>query len=77
MINIWDYYDAKKIKVTTTAGNTFEGYVVDFTDREERSDLEKQEDGVTIESADGQHIEFYQSEIAAIEEIRQPKAKAI
>ncbi len=67
MTNVWKYAEAERIRITDIDGDMFEGKVTDVTDREERSDLEKQEDGITLWTDDNKLIEFYQSEIKLIE----------
>ena len=66
MINIWRYADANRIRLTDVDGNVYEGDVSCLTEVGERSDLEEQEDGITIWTG-GRLIEFMQSEIASIE----------
>lgn len=68
LINLWEYSKAKKIRITDVDNDTFEGTVVDITDAEERSDLEPEEDCITI-SYHGQHIQFENSDIVLIEKI--------
>ena len=78
MINIWKYEIEDKLRITAVDDSVFEGYVIDITDVGERSDLEEQEDGISIATADGRHIEFYQSDIKNIELLPPaPSAKAI
>ena len=66
MINLWQYQEAKRVKITDVDGQEFIGYVVDVTDSGEYADEEIQENGITI-SLNGNHIEFMQSEIKSIE----------
>lgn len=66
MINIWKYQDAKRIRITTNDNEMYDGFIVELTDIGERSDLEPQEDGITIYQ-NGLYIEVYQSEIKKIE----------
>ncbi len=67
MINIWAYEPGDKLRITAIDGAVFEGRVLDITEVGERSDLEKQEDGLGLATADGRHIEFYVSDIKNIE----------
>jgi len=55
------------VRIIDIDGDVFEGSVTEVTDRGERSDLEKQEDGITIFTKDKRLIEFYISEIKSIE----------
>lgn len=66
MINLWDYEYGGRVKIVDIEGNIFSGEALEVTDLEERSEDEKKEDGITIQS-DGALIEFYQSEIETIE----------
>ena len=66
MINVWDYQEAKKIRLIDVDGEEFIGYVVDVTDAEEGADEPYPDDAITISIA-GRHIEFMQSEIIFIE----------
>lgn len=68
MINLWKYEYCGKVKIVDTKGNSFTGVSREVTDAEERSDEERQENGITIES-NGGLIEFYQSEIKSIEKL--------
>lgn len=68
LINIWEYSDYPRVEITDVDGNIFTGVVIDLTDREEKSDLEEQEDSIAIAN-NGQYLEFLQSEIAAIRRI--------
>ena len=69
MIDLWNYKDAKKVKIIDNIGNEYEGKVVDITDSEEKSDLESFEDSITI-AVGNTHIEFEQSEIKSIDLIK-------
>lgn len=64
MVNIWDYQNANKIKLTDISGKEWVGYVIVLTDQEE--DEEATEDSITIR-VDGDYIGFYESEITSIE----------
>ena len=66
MINLWQYQDATKIRITDIDGQEFIGNVVDVTDAGEYANEEIQENGITI-SSNGNHIEFMQSEIKSIQ----------
>lgn len=66
MINLWQYQDIKKIKITDVDEQELIGNVIDVTGAGEYADDEIQENGITI-SVDGKHIEFMQSEIKSIE----------
>lgn len=66
MINLWQYQDANKIKVTDIDEQEFIGNVIDVTDAGEYADEEIQENGITI-SINGNHLEFMQSEIKSIQ----------
>ena len=69
MINLWQYQDANKVKITDVNGQEFIGNVLDVTDAGEYADEDIQEDGITI-SFHGNHVEFMQSEIQSIEIIK-------
>lgn len=70
MINLWEYQNAKKIKIIDIDGQVFIGNIVDITDSEEYASEDITEDGITISSNDV-HIEFMQSEIKTIEIIEE------
>lgn len=69
MINLWEYEYCGKVKIVDIDGNVYFGDALEVTDSEERSESEKQEHGITIQS-DGKLIEFYRSEINSIERVR-------
>ncbi len=69
MINLWEYANAGRIRIVNIEGEEAIGHVADVIDAGERSDLEAQEDGITIVTDDKRLIEFYQSEIKAIEKV--------
>ena len=71
MTNIWKYKSGEKVRITDVDGVIYFGNVLDITDVEERSDLERQEDGIGIIIADGKHIEFYKSDIKDIRAVGQ------
>ena len=53
MINLWEYKDAKKIKLIDVDGEEFIGYVDEITDSEEymyddKEDPKNFEDGITL-----------------------------
>ena len=74
MINIWEFVNAKKVKITDIDGKEFVGDIVAMFDKEETYD-----DEVCIDlSVNDGIIGFMQSEIKNIEvlkwkEIRQPR----
>ena len=68
MINIWKFEYCGEVKIIDVEGNEFIGEAQEITDEDERSEFEKQEDGITILS-EGKLIEFYQSEIRTIEKL--------
>ncbi len=68
MINLWKYGYGGKVKIINIVGETFTGMAREVTDMEERSDEERQENGITIE-CDGALIEFFKSEIKSIVKI--------
>ena len=68
LINIWDFEDCNIVEIIDIDGNSYVGRVVDVTDIEDKSDLEEQEDSITI-LVNQSHIEFLQSEIKEIRKI--------
>lgn len=66
MIDLWKYEYSGKVKIVDVDGNTFIGMAQEVTDEGERSEEERKEIGITIES-NGALVEFYQSEINSIE----------
>lgn len=68
MINLWEYEYCGKVKLVDIVGRSYIGDAQEVTDKEERSDLEKQEDGITV-NVDGNLVEFYISEIDSIEKL--------
>lgn len=64
MINVWDYVNAKKIKIYDTEGKEFVGNVVCVMDTEENGE---EEDDITIQINADTYIGFLQSEIAKID----------
>lgn len=74
MVNIWEFVNAKKVKITDIDGKEFIGDIVAIFDKEETYD---DEDSIDI-SVNGGIIGFMQSEIKNIEvlkwkEIKQPR----
>lgn len=65
MINLWDYANSKKVKITDINGKEFLGNVVAVFDKEETYD---DEDSIDI-SVNGNYIGFFPSEIKKIEDI--------
>jgi len=70
MINLWQYKDAKKVKLTDEDGKEFVGYIDEITDAEEyicdEENTENLEDGITLKIGESL-VEFMQSEIKSIE----------
>lgn len=71
MINLWQYQDAEKIKITDIDGQEFIGYIDEITDAEEymyddREETSNFEDGITLVIGK-ELVEFMQSEIKSIE----------
>ncbi len=67
MINIWKYNAGDAVRITAITGEILEGRIECLTEAEERSDLERQEDGLGLDTYDGRHLEIYQSEVKDIE----------
>lgn len=67
MINVWDFVNSKKVKITDTEGDTFIGDVVCVMDSEENG---TDEDDITIQIDKETIIGFPQSEIKEIEVIK-------
>lgn len=65
MVNIWDFVNAKKVKITDVDGNEFSGNVVAIFDKDETYD---EEDSMDI-SVNGKCMGFFPSEIKKIEKI--------
>lgn len=65
MVNIWDFVNAKKVKLTDVNGKEFVGEVVSVFDKEETYD---DEDSIDL-YVRGNYIGFMQSEIKSIEEV--------
>lgn len=66
LINLWNFADARRVKITDVDDNIFEGNVVEITDSDERSDLEPEEDCITIATDKG-NIQFENTEILKID----------
>lgn len=66
MTNIWDFVNAKRVKITDMDNEEFVGDVVAIFDKDETYD---EEDSIDI-SVNGKCIGFFQSEIKEIEEIK-------
>ena len=66
MVNIWKFYGAKKIKVTTKKGTVIIGDVTSIFDAEETYDSE---DSMTITTEDGSNVGIYASEVDKIEKM--------
>ncbi len=65
MVNIWDYYNADKVKITCTDGSVYTGDVYALFDVDETNDAE---DSITL-FIDDYYIAFYPSQIASIERL--------
>ena len=63
MVNIWDYVNAKEIKLTNMKGQEFIGTVMAIFDKDETYD---EEDSIDV-YVDGEDFGFLQSEIKSIE----------
>lgn len=63
MVDIWEYANAKKVKLTTTKGRTYIGYVVCIFDKEENG---TDSDDITIQVSPTLIIGFTPDEIAEI-----------
>lgn len=64
MVNVWDYVNAKKLKITDVNGKEFVGDLIAVMDTEESGETE---DDITIQVDDVTIISFLQSEIEKIE----------
>lgn len=67
MINVWDFVNSKKVKITDVDGKTFVGDVICIMDSEENG---TDEDDITIQIDKETIIGFPQSEIKEIEVIK-------
>lgn len=63
MVNIWDFVNANKVKLTTMKGKEFIGTVMAVFDKDETYD---DEDSIDLD-VNGEDIGFLQSEIKSIE----------
>ena len=71
MINLWQYQEAKRVKIIDVDGEEFIGYVDEITDAEEYMYDEDEnkndfEDGITLRIGESL-VEFMKSEIKSIE----------
>lgn len=66
MVNIWDFANAKKVKLTDINGQEFAGDVVAIFDKEETYD---DEDSIDLRVDSERIIGFMQSEIKSIEKL--------
>ena len=66
MINWKQCTYGDKVRIVDVDGGITEGIVEHVAAAEERSDLEKQEDGIGIITHAGQCLEFYESDIKEI-----------
>lgn len=67
MVNVWNYANSKKVKITDADGEVFIGGVVCVMDSEENGE---NEDDITIQIDKDTIMGFLQSEIKNIEEIK-------
>lgn len=65
MVNIWEYADADRVRITDVDGDKFEGTVAAVFDAEETCDGK---DSISIYSA-GKYMGFAPEEIAEIERL--------
>ena len=65
MVNIWEFVNVKKVKITDIGGQEFVGDIVAMFDKEETYD---DEDSIDL-SVNGDIIGFMQTEIKSIEKI--------
>lgn len=68
MVNIMDYFIGDKVKVKAISNKEFIGIIIDFKYKDEYP-----EDGIIIETSDGDIFGFYLSEIKEISVL--PKKK--
>lgn len=68
MINIWEYSNAKRVRIVTNTG-IYEGFVDDICDKEDKSDIEPQEDSICIVVENGAHVDILQNAIKSIERL--------
>lgn len=67
MVHVWDYVNAKKLKITDIEGKEFTGDLVAVMDADENG---LAEDDITIQVDDVTIVGFLQSEISEIELIK-------
>ena len=66
MINLWQYEYGEKVKIVDIDNHVFVGMPQEVTDKDERTDEERQEIGITVD-VNGALVEFFQSDIKSIE----------
>ena len=66
MINLWKYEYGEKVKIVDIDNRVFIGMPQEVTDKDERTDEERQEIGITVD-VNGSLVEFFQSDIKSIE----------
>lgn len=66
MINLWQYEYGEKVKIVDIDNHVFVGMPQEVTDKDERTDEERQEIGITVD-VNGSLVEFFQSDIKSIE----------
>ena len=64
MINVWDYTNARRLKIIDIDGKEYVGSLVCVMDAEENGE---EEDDITIQINDDTYIGFLQSKIARID----------
>ena len=64
MVNLWDYADAKRLKITDKDGDEFVGYLVCIEDEEEN---ESGTNEIVIQTNNDKIIGFTQNEVKNIE----------
>jgi len=70
MIELLQFENCERIKITDIDNDDYVGVVFDVTDIEDQSDLSQQEESITIYTEDKQYVEFFQSDIKSIEIIK-------
>ena len=70
MIELLQFENCERIKITDIDNDYYVGVVFDVTDIEDQSDLSPQEESITIYTEDKQYVEFFQSDIKSIEIIK-------
>ena len=66
MIDLWKYEYGEKVKIVDIDNRVFIGMPQEVTDKDERTDEERPEIGITVD-VDGALVEFFQSDIKSIE----------